>query len=238
MSPTLAQTDPEFVKRTFASIASRYDFANHLLSAGLDYFWRRRVAQRVAKVKPASILDLATGSGDLALALQKACPAATVTGADFCLPMLELARRKGLKRLVQADGLALPFASESFNVVTVAFGLRNMADWNAAIQEMQRVLKPDGELFILDFSLPEWEPALPVYRFYLHRVLPKLAEWATQRREAYKYLGGSIELFPSGLAMNAMLQACGLVCESPQTLTFGIVRIYNGKKRPVKEPTD
>jgi demethylmenaquinone methyltransferase/2-methoxy-6-polyprenyl-1,4-benzoquinol methylase len=145
--------------------------------------------------------------------------------------MLEQARLKGVERLVQADGLALPFSDGSFDVLTVAFGLRNMADWKAAILEMNRVLRPDGVLFILDFSLPEWEPLLSFYRFYLHYVLPRLAHWATQRKEAYEYLGGSIETFPSGRTMNALLEECGLLCEAPRPLTLGVVSIYQARRK-------
>jgi demethylmenaquinone methyltransferase / 2-methoxy-6-polyprenyl-1,4-benzoquinol methylase len=226
---TLAQKNPDFVKKTFASIATRYDFANHLLSGGLDFLWRKKLASRVAALKPREILDLATGSGDLALALGKANPGAFVTAADFCLPMLEVARRKRVPNLVQADGLALPFSEGFFDVVTVAFGLRNMADWGGAIEEMRRVLRPGGAVFVMDFSMPESPLVLPFYRVYLHRVLPYLAELATGRREAYEYLGGSIENFPSGLAMNALLKARGFQCEPPQVLAFGAVTIYCGR---------
>ncbi len=226
MEEELAQKNPEFVKRTFASIATRYDFANHLLSGGMDFLWRKKLATLVSAAAPRHLLDLATGSGDLALALAKTNPGTMITAADFCLPMLAEARRKGVPNLVQADGLALPFADGSFDVVTVAFGLRNMADWGGALEEMRRVLRAEGVLFVMDFSIPESPWVLPVYRFYLHRVLPWLAEMATGRREAYEYLGGSIEEFPSGLAMNALLKARGFACEPPRMLAFGAVTIY------------
>lgn len=230
MDNQLAQKNPEFVRSTFASIAGRYDFANHLLSGGMDFIWRAKLARLVAKCAPWDVLDLATGSGDLALAIGKKCPKARITGADFCLPMLEQARRKGVPYLVQADGLALPFCDSSFDVITVAFGLRNMSDWNLAIREMNRVVKPGGTIFILDFSLPSWEPMLSFYRFYLHHVLPRMAHWATRRKEAYEYLGGSIESFPSGRKMNALLEECGFSCFAPRPLTFGVVTIYQARK--------
>lgn len=230
MDTQLAQKNPEFVRGTFASIAGRYDLANHLLSGGMDFIWRAKLAGLVAKCQSATVLDLATGSGDLALAIKRACPSARITAADFCLPMLEQARRKGVGSLVQADGLALPFRDGSFDVLTVAFGLRNMADWNAALQEMNRVLCPGGVVFILDFSLPEREPLLTFYRLYLHHVLPRLAHWATRRKEAYEYLGGSIETFPSGRKMNALLEDCGFSCEPPKPLTLGVVSIYQARK--------
>jgi demethylmenaquinone methyltransferase/2-methoxy-6-polyprenyl-1,4-benzoquinol methylase len=228
LDPTLAQTDPEFVKKTFASIAGRYDFANHLLSGGMDFLWRRKLARLVARRNPLDVLDLATGSGDLALAISKACPSAKVVAADFCLPMLEMARRKHVPNLVQADGLALPFENESFDVLTVAFGLRNMADWGAAIREAHRVLRGGGAFFVMDFSLPESEFILNFYRFYLHRLLPRVAHWATRRRDAYEYLGKTIETFPSGLVMNALLKSCGFKCEPQRKMAFGAVSIYCG----------
>ncbi len=238
MDDSLAQKNPEFVKKTFASIAGRYDLANHLLSGGMDFFWRKKLAARVAALAPSRILDLATGSGDLALALGKAVPGATVTAADFCLPMLAVARKKAVPNLVQADGLALPFADASFDAVTVAFGLRNMADWGLAIEEMRRVLRPGGTMFVMDFSLPESAPVLAAYRLYLHSVLPILAELATGRREAYEYLGGSIEEFPSGLMMNSLLKARGFVCDPPESLALGVVSIYCGRvpEAPPKPP--
>jgi demethylmenaquinone methyltransferase/2-methoxy-6-polyprenyl-1,4-benzoquinol methylase len=228
MNAPLQQQDPRFVKSTFSAIASRYDLANHLLSGGLDFLWRFRVARLGARHGPKRILDLATGSGDLAIALKKACPDASVTAADFCLPMLAQARRKGVPALVQADALALPFADASFDLVTVAFGLRNMADWQAAVLEMRRVLADGGRLIVLDFSLPENPVFLPIYRYYLHHVLPGIAGALTQSREAYRYLGESIESFPSGLNMNALIRSCGFQCEPPRAMTFGIVSVYCG----------
>jgi demethylmenaquinone methyltransferase/2-methoxy-6-polyprenyl-1,4-benzoquinol methylase len=217
----------------FASIAGRYDFANHFLSGGMDFLWRAKVAARVAAFKPARVLDLATGSGDLMAAVQKACPGARVVGADFCLPMLAQARAKDLGDLVQADALALPFRDGSFDVVTVGFGLRNMADWKEAVVEMARVLRPGGALLVLDFSMPAWRPMRQLYRAYLHGVLPIFANLATGRRGAYEYLGASIEKFPSGLEMNAFLTSCGLVCEAPKAFTLGVASLYCGV-RPEK----
>ena len=214
----------------FASIAGRYDFANHFLSGGMDFLWRAKVARKVASLKPERVLDLATGSGDLMRAVQKACPQARVVGADFCFPMLAQAREKGLRDLVQADALALPFADGQFDVVTVGFGLRNMADWKQAVLEMARVLRPGGVLLVLDFSMPEWRPLRQIYRAYLHGVLPFFADLATGRRGAYEYLGASIEKFPAGLAMNAFLESCGFVCEAPRPFCFGVASLYCGAK--------
>ena len=226
----LPQQDPEFVQKTFSSIARRYDLANHLLSGGLDFIWRSRVSRLVAAARPSRILDLATGSGDLALALQKACPSAQVIGADFCLPMLEEARRKNVPRLVQADALALPFRRETFDAVTVAFGLRNMASWEKALSEMHRVLRPGGLLVVLDFSLPARGPLREIYRGYLHHFLPRIAGWTTGRSEAYKYLGESIEAFPRGSGMAALIETCGFQCRPPRKMCFGIVSHYAAEK--------
>ena len=230
MPHPLPQQDPEFVRNTFSSIARRYDLANHLLSGGLDFFWRSRVSRLVAAACPSRVLDLATGSGDLAIALQKACPAARVIAADFCLPMLEEARRKNVPHLVQADGLALPFREATFDAVTVAFGLRNMASWEKALAEMHRVLRPGGLLVVLDFSLPSRGPLREIYRVYLHHVLPRIAGWTTGRAEAYEYLGESIEAFPRGSGMAALIETRGFLCDPPRKMCFGIVSLYAAEK--------
>lgn len=209
----------------FASIAHRYDFANHLLSGGLDFLWRRRVAHWVRRWNPPRILDLATGSGDLALTLRKACPQSLVVGADFCQPMLEVAQRKGLGNLVVADAMALPFAEGTFDVLTVAFGLRNMASWEGALREMFRVLKIGGHLLVLDFSVPP-PPLRWIYRPYLHSVLPRVAAWLTGQKDAYDYLGDSIEAFPCGEAMCALLRNAGASSARCESLTGGIVSLY------------
>lgn len=192
----------------------------------------------VRESAPKKILDLATGSGDLAIALRKACPSAMVVGADFCLPMLEEARRKALPFLVQADGLALPFESGSFDAVTVAFGLRNMASWEKALLEIARVLRPGGLLVVLDFSLPTNPLLRAIYRVYLHHLLPTIAGWTTGRPEAYEYLGESIEKFPRGAGMTALLNACGYQCRDPKPMCLGIVTLYAAEKPgPVSSST-
>src|SRR5205085_8442201 len=149
----------------------------------------RRAAKIVAAWNPRDLLDLATGSGDLALAIQRRLPEAIVTAADFSPEMLEVARRKGVGQTVLADALQLPFESESFDCVTVAFGLRNMADWDRALSEMSRVLRSQGHLLVLDFSIPG-RLLQPVYRFYLHHCLPLFASIVTGEKAAYDYLGG------------------------------------------------
>jgi demethylmenaquinone methyltransferase / 2-methoxy-6-polyprenyl-1,4-benzoquinol methylase len=213
----------------FSSIAKKYDLANHLLSGGLDYFWRARSARIVAGWNPSRILDLATGSGDLALALRAACPRSTVVGADFCHPMLREAQRKGLEHLVTADGMRLPFASAAFDALTVAFGLRNMESYPAALIEMGRVIRPGGHLLVLDFSIPP-APLRWIYRPYLHHVLPSIAAWLTGQKSAYDYLGESIEAFPAGAAMCALIDSCGFRDTAGQPLSGGIVSLYTATR--------
>jgi demethylmenaquinone methyltransferase/2-methoxy-6-polyprenyl-1,4-benzoquinol methylase len=217
------------VRAMFARIAHRYDLANHLLSGGLDWWWRRRVARIVREWAPRDLLDLATGSGDLALALQAACPAAQVVGADFCEEMLREAQRKGLAQTVLADALRMPFPDRSFDAVTVAFGLRNMESWPAALSEIVRVLRPGGRLLILDFALPA-VPLRWLYRPYLERILPVVAGWLTGDRAAYEYLAESIAQFPSGDAMRAMLEEAGFTSTHAERWSGGIVAICIGTK--------
>lgn len=213
----------------FGRIARRYDLANHVLSGGADFLWRWRAAKLVEGWQPRRALDLATGSGDLALALQRRLPEATIMAADFSPEMLEVARRKGVREAILADALQLPFENGSFDCITVAFGLRNMADWNAAISEMSRVLRAGGHLLVLDFSLPSGA-LRPAYRFYLHRCLPLLASLVTGQRDAYDYLGRSIEKFPSGREMVELIEKNGFTDASAEPLTGGIATIYVATK--------
>jgi demethylmenaquinone methyltransferase/2-methoxy-6-polyprenyl-1,4-benzoquinol methylase len=214
----------------FGSIATRYDLANHLLSCGIDFYWRARAAQIVEPWNPRTIADLATGTGDLALALQKKLPHAELTGVDFLPEMLELARRKGVRRVVLADAMKLPFDDASFDCVTIAFGLRNLENYSAALTEMWRVLDARGHLLVLEFSLPTTAILRAAYRLYLHRCLPLLGSFLTQKKTAYDYLGDSIEEFPSGNAMCELMRRTGYVSPSFQPLTGGIVTIYTAAK--------
>jgi demethylmenaquinone methyltransferase/2-methoxy-6-polyprenyl-1,4-benzoquinol methylase len=228
-SPNDVSRDPDAVRAMFGRIAQRYDLANHLLSGGADFLWRRRAAQTVEAWQPRRVLDLATGSGDLALAMQRRLPEATIIAADFSPEMLAVAERKGVRETVLADALRLPFDAESFDCVTVAFGLRNMTDWNLALREMSRVLRSSGHVLILDFSLPIGV-LRPAYRFYLHRCLPRLASLVTGQKEAYDYLGGSIEKFPSGDEMTRLIEGNGFARASERPLTGGIATIYTAEK--------
>lgn len=222
--------DAGFVRQAFAGIASRYVLANHVLSLGIDCLWRRTTAKRIATLKPRRILDLATGSGDLAQAVQSACPDAKVLGADFSVPMMREAQARRFHTLIAADGMALPFQDGVFDVLTVAFGLRNMASWPAALQEMSRVLRPGGRLFVLDFSIPRFPSIRQLYLFYLKQIMPRIAGWITGQRDAYVYLCGSIERFPSGKDMEALICANGFLSATTTPLTFGIASLYEARK--------
>ena len=231
MAETAQDQNPEFVHRTFSSIAKRYVFTNHFLSLGIDMLWRRKVARIVAESDPAVVLDVATGSGDLAEVIQRAVPEARVIASDFCAPMLEEARKRGLRDLIVADGLALPFSEHSIDALTIGYGLRNMASWSDALREFARVLRPGGRLVILDFSLPRNPLLRGPYRFYLHRVLPRIAGWLTGNRDAYAYLGDSIERFPSGQKMLDLIGESGFDGAEWFPQFGGISSVYSATRR-------
>jgi len=221
--------DPKFVKGAFAKIADRYVVTNHVLSLGTDILWRRKVGRIVSRWNPEHVLDVATGTGDLALEIQKRCPEAKVLGTDFCPEMLAHATEGGVKETKVEDAMNLSFEDNTFDVVTAAFGLRNMEDWQKALREMGRVIKPGGHLLVLDFSQPSGFLRKP-YGLYLNRILPKVAGLLTGQGGAYQYLAGSIGEFPYGEKMielfkNAEFQDCE--CRS---LSGGIASIYTGLK--------
>ena len=225
--------DPVTVNSMFARIAARYDLANHLLSGGVDYWWRRKLVRAVHDANPIAVLDLATGSGDVAFELADGLPPSVrITGMDFCQPMLDEAVKKrcGNPRWMsiefrQGDGLALSLPSESFDAVTISFGLRNMADRAQALREMHRVLRPKGRLFVLEFSQPSaWFS--PLYFVYLKFILPLIAGIVTGDRSAYEYLCGSIEQFPNRIAMSAEITRAGFSKVRATPLTCGIVALH------------
>ena len=214
----------------FGSIARRYDLANHLLSCGADFYWRRRAADVVAKWQPEKIVDLATGTGDLALAIARALPGAEITGVDFSEQMLMVARSKGLDHVIVADGMRLPFADGSFDCVTIAFGLRNMVETGGALREMARVLRRGGHVLVLEFSLPRLSILRGIYRVYLHHVLPLIGARITGVKSAYDYLGDSIEQFPSGVALLQLMEGNGFARAEAEPLSGGIVTLYTADK--------
>jgi demethylmenaquinone methyltransferase/2-methoxy-6-polyprenyl-1,4-benzoquinol methylase len=226
--------DPVAVNQMFARIARRYDRANRLLSGGADRWWRRRLVAAVRRSRPQIVLDLATGSGDVAFALARALPAGVeIMGMDFCLPMLAEAEVKKVRlggcpnvSFRAGDGLALPLADASVDAVTIAFGLRNMADRGRALREMRRVLRaPHGRLFVLEFSQPApW--FRPFYYGYLRHVLPRLARWITGDRTAYDYLGATIGDFPSRDQLDGEFRAAGFSAVRGIGLTLGIVALH------------
>lgn len=221
--------DAVYVHDAFARIADRYVLTNHVLSFGMDIVWRKIVTARIRKWKPSRLLDVASGTGDLALEIQDQCPLCDVIASDFCADMLVHATQRGMAKTLVADALDLPFQDAEFDVVTVAFGLRNMADYPAALREMHRILKPGGRLLILDFSLPNGIMRVP-YRWYLHNVLPHMAGLLTGQKDAYEYMGGSIEAFPSGKAMTDLLESCGYTKTTATPITFGVCTLYEGTR--------
>jgi demethylmenaquinone methyltransferase/2-methoxy-6-polyprenyl-1,4-benzoquinol methylase len=230
--------DPVAVEATFSSVAPRYDLANHWLSGGIDFYWRNRLVKLAQKNKPTDILDLATGSGDVLFALRKGLgDKVNLTGLDFCEPMLEQARAKrtvlGLgdatNQFLHGDCLNLPFENQSFDLITIAFGLRNLADRAKGMTEMQRVLRPGGRLIILEFSQPYlW--FRPLYYFYLKGILPWVARWLTGDRDAYLYLGTSIAGFPNRVGLCKEIEQAGFSMVQAKALTFSIVALHEGRK--------
>ncbi|MEY4925091.1 MAG: Ubiquinone/menaquinone biosynthesis C-methyltransferase UbiE [Verrucomicrobiota bacterium] len=220
----------------FARIAGRYDIANHLLSGGIDYWWRQRLVRAVYDSHAASVLDLATGSGDVVFALADGlAPGVTLLGMDFCQPMLDEAVKKREENhrwthieFRLGDGMALPLPDASFEAITISFGLRNMVNRAKALQEMRRVLKPDGRLFILEFSQPMvW--FRPFYYTYLKYVLPIVAGIITGDRSAYEYLGGSIEQYPDRSAMSEEIRQAGFNSVRALPLSCGIVALHEAR---------
>ncbi len=223
----------------FSRIARRYDVANRLLSIGNDIRWRKQLVAGVKQHRPNRVLDLATGSGDVAFALGRALPPTTeIVGMDFCQPMLDQAVSKknaaGPRQFVnisflQGDGLALPLPDATFDCLTIAFGLRNLADRNRGLSEMRRVLRGGGRLFVLEFSQPQpWCRAL--YYFYLRRVLPTLAGMITGDRSAYVYLNETIAGFPNREGLSAEIRQAGFSSVAARSMTFGTVALHEAVK--------
>jgi demethylmenaquinone methyltransferase/2-methoxy-6-polyprenyl-1,4-benzoquinol methylase len=222
----LAHQSPEAISAMFGRVAARYDLMNHVMGGGLDLYWRWRLVRAVAAQQPARVLDLATGSGDVLLALQRhRAYTETAIGADFCLPMLQRAYAKSARNLLVGDGLHLPFPDASFDALTIAWGLRNFADRLAGLREMRRVLRPGGRAYVLEFSHPAaW--LSPLYFWYMRDIMPKYAQFITPERGAYEYLGESIRAFPPQAKLAAMMLEAGFAASRYTNLSLGIVALH------------
>jgi demethylmenaquinone methyltransferase / 2-methoxy-6-polyprenyl-1,4-benzoquinol methylase len=224
------------VREMFAGIASRYDLLNHLLSANVDRRWRKRVVERVRPSlgRGRWALDVACGTGDLALALA-AGGEARVAGLDFCRPMLELAGRKSRERggaipFVEGDALALPFGDRSFDAVTIAFGLRNLADVEGGLRELFRVTRPGGVACVLEFSRPVVPGFRGLFGFYFTRVLPRVGGLISGSRGAYEYLPESVSRFPDQRRLAELMGRVGFVRVTYENLTGGIAALHTGRR--------
>jgi len=218
----------------FSEIAPRYDLLNRVLSAGVDRSWRVAAVKAALTGSPQRILDLATGTGDMALLLKKVAPQAEVIGADFVPPMLELARQKAQKLglsipFVEADALSLPFPSSHFDAVTIAFGFRNFADYTAALSELYRVIAPGGKLCILEFPPPPKTGLGLLYRFYFTRILPLIGGLVSGSASAYRYLPESVERFPDPNTLAGLMSQAGFTTQY-RIFTGGIVALHIGEK--------
>ncbi|HEX4131989.1 MAG TPA: bifunctional demethylmenaquinone methyltransferase/2-methoxy-6-polyprenyl-1,4-benzoquinol methylase UbiE [Pirellulales bacterium] len=226
------------VRRMFGDIAARYDLLNHLLSLNLDRYWRWRTVRDVPAHGEAPILDLCTGTGDLALAYHRATQGrAPIVAADFCHPMLVVGRQKtaraginGAVRFVEADTQRLPLDSDQFQIVSVAFGLRNVSDTDAGLAEMVRVCRPGGRVAVLEFSRPRGLLGT-LYQWYFKYLLPAIGRrLSSSRDEAYDYLPQSVGEFPCGEALAQRMRAAGLVDVSIRPMTLGVATLYVGTK--------
>jgi demethylmenaquinone methyltransferase/2-methoxy-6-polyprenyl-1,4-benzoquinol methylase len=227
------------IRRMFGDIAPWYDRLNHLLSLNVDHAWRRRATRLVPPEGADPILDLCTGTGDLALAYDRAAGGRVpIVGADFCHPMLVRATAKAARRgaqdrvrFVEADAQRLPCADDQFQITTVAFGLRNVTDPDRGLAEMVRVTKPGGRVAVLEFSRPRHWLFGRLYRFYFRRVLPLAGQTLSRSRDsAYRYLPASVLEFPDGEALAERMRAAGLGGVVYHPLTFGIATLYVGRK--------
>jgi demethylmenaquinone methyltransferase/2-methoxy-6-polyprenyl-1,4-benzoquinol methylase len=226
------------VAHMFNSIAGKYDFLNHFLSAGTDIYWRRKAVSELKQLRPARILDIATGTADFAIeTLRAAAPDAIVTGVDISEGMLEVGRRKlqekGLNNRIQlelGDSENLPFADDEFDAVTASFGVRNFENLEKGLTEMRRVLRPGGKLVVLEFSKPTAFPLKQAYNFYFRQILPVFGKLISKDNSAYTYLPESVQAFPDGPEFLAILRKVGFTSPAWQPLTFGISSIYTAQK--------
>ncbi len=226
----------EQVAQMFDNISGKYDFLNHFLSMGIDIQWRKKVLKIVKKEQPKTILDIATGTGDLAILLSKTNPE-KIVGLDLSNGMLEVGRKKisekkldHLITMVQGDSENLPFENSSFDVITVSFGVRNFENLNQGLSEILRVLKSSGTLVVLEFSQPTKFPMKQLYGFYSSYILPLIGKLVSKDNSAYTYLPESVAAFPFGDDFKNILQKIGYNNVSYKALTFGIATVYSAKK--------
>jgi demethylmenaquinone methyltransferase/2-methoxy-6-polyprenyl-1,4-benzoquinol methylase len=239
MSTSLLDKRETRIRRMFGAIAPTYDLLNHLLSLNIDHYWRRRTTRLVPPQGDGPILDLCTGTGDLALAFDRAAGGQVpIIGADFCHEMLVLACQKTNKkqasdrvRYLEADAQRLPFPDHYFQITTVAFGLRNVTDTDRGLAEMVRVTRSGGRVAILEFSQPRGKLFGRLYRFYFRQVLPRIGQAVSRSKDnAYRYLPASVLEFPDGEALAERLRRHGLTEVRWYPLTFGIATLYVGTK--------
>ena len=226
------------VKRMFDSIAGTYDQLNHTLSFGIDRMWRKKGIAYLRPFAPKSILDIATGTGDLAISMQRKLNADRIIGADISEGMMDVGRQKvaeaGLSEHISfeyQDCTALTYAEDSFDAVTAAFGVRNFEDIEQGIREMYRVLRPDGHVMILELSTPEHFPMKQLYSIYSKWVIPTIGRLFSKEQSAYSYLPASIKVVPQGKVMTDLLSRIGFSEVQARTLTFGICSLYTGTKK-------
>ena len=220
----------------FDDISPKYDFLNHLLSFGVDFLWRKKLVRLLKSHNPSLVLDVATGTGDLAIAIAQAGPA-KITGVDIAEKMLEIGRKKiagkGLEARVNlqcADASSLPFPDDAFDAITVAFGVRNYENLALGLTEMKRVLRPGGIMLILEFSHPSCFPMKQLYHFYSRFIIPAVGRLVSGNSRAYRYLPESVAAFPSGNDFRDILRSVGLRNEKQYNLTAGIASIYMAEK--------
>ncbi len=238
-TPEGAQSEQEasrWVRAMFGRVAHRYDLANHLLSANIDKTWRSHTVRRVSDIlmRPeARVLDLACGTGDLLMALERAARR-PLMGSDFCHPMLtgasvKLRRSELRSRLFESDALALPMRDASLDLITIAFGYRNLANYRAGLVEMRRVLRRGGALAILEFTTPPNRAFAALYNWYSRKVLPIIGGLISGAPEAYTYLPESVRKFPEAPQLAAMMREAGFDSVEWEYLTFGIVALHVGR---------
>ena len=226
----------EQIRQMFDNIAGTYDFLNHFLSLGIDRIWRRRVIKIISKYPHNKILDIATGTGDLAIEASRLTPQ-NITGIDISPEMINLLKnkisKKGLENIITpmvADGENIPCESGSFNVVMISFGIRNFEDVKKGLTEIYRVLNQNGLAIILEFSNPENFPVKQIYNLYFRKILPFIGKIVSKNKQAYKYLPESVNIFPAGQAFIDLLKTAGFSKIKCTPLSCGIVSIYTAEK--------